>query len=193
MRGLREVRHGLLRAEERAARVDLVHQVEALHRRVERAGEADRRGVVDEDVDAAEALDRRGDRRLDLRLVADVGRDRERLAAGRSTSAAAVWIVPGSFGCGSVVLAAMTTLAPSAAARSAMAWPMPREAPVMKRRAQDMVHRLHGLHDAEPRQALGPGNGDRDRKSQPLFDSLTCQRRASPARGCIDASRIRES
>ena len=81
--GFRQVRHRLLRAEERAARVDLMHQIEALHRRVERAGEADRRGVVDEDVDAAEALDRRGDRRVDLRFVADVGGDRERLAAGR--------------------------------------------------------------------------------------------------------------
>ncbi len=70
------------------------------------------------------------------------------LPPARSTSAAAVWIVPGSFGCGSVVFAAMTTLAPSAAARIAIAWPMPREAPVMKsvRARKDMIHRLHGLH-----------------------------------------------
>src|SRR5579864_3631646 len=50
-----------------------------------------------------------------------------------STSAAAVWMVPGSLGCGSVVFAAITTLAPSAAARRAMALPMPRLAPVMNR------------------------------------------------------------
>src|SRR6516225_2853235 len=40
-------------------------------------------------------------------------------------------MVPLSFGCGSAVLAAMAILAPSRAAFSAMARPMPREAPVM--------------------------------------------------------------
>jgi hypothetical protein len=48
-----------------------------------------------------------------------------------SISAAALWIVPSSLGCGVSVLAAMATLAPSRAARSAMARPMPRDAPVM--------------------------------------------------------------
>src|SRR4051795_8115719 len=38
-------------------------------------------------------------------------------------------MVPLSFGCGSAVLAAIATLAPSCAARSAMARPMPRLAP----------------------------------------------------------------
>src|ERR1700687_1539104 len=42
-------------------------------------------------------------------------------------------MVPGSLGGGSAVFAAMTTLAPSAAARRAMALPMPRLAPVMNR------------------------------------------------------------
>src|SRR5579872_1820294 len=42
-------------------------------------------------------------------------------------------MVPGSFGCGSLVFAAIATLAPSRAARSPMASPMPREAPVMNR------------------------------------------------------------
>ena len=40
-------------------------------------------------------------------------------------------MVPGSFGCGSAVLAATTTLAPSLAALSAMALPIPRLAPDM--------------------------------------------------------------
>src|SRR5262245_15937446 len=40
-------------------------------------------------------------------------------------------MVPGSFGCGSVVFAATTMLAPSFAARSAIARPIPRDAPVM--------------------------------------------------------------
>ena len=46
-----------------------------------------------------------------------------------STSAAAVYIVPGRFGCASVVFAAMMTFAPSLAARSAIANPIPRDAP----------------------------------------------------------------
>src|SRR6478736_2259708 len=50
-----------------------------------------------------------------------------------STSAAAVWMVPGSFGFGTADFAAMTTLAPSRPARRAIARPMPREAPVMNR------------------------------------------------------------
>jgi hypothetical protein len=50
-----------------------------------------------------------------------------------SISAAAVWMVPGSLGWGSAVLAAMAMLAPSRAARSAIASPMPRLAPVMNR------------------------------------------------------------
>src|SRR4051812_7125050 len=41
-------------------------------------------------------------------------------------------MVPVSFGCGLSVLAAMAMLAPSRAARSAIASPMPRDAPVMK-------------------------------------------------------------
>ena len=49
-----------------------------------------------------------------------------------SISAAAVWMVPSSLGCGSTVLAAMATLAPSAAALSAIASPIPREPPVTK-------------------------------------------------------------
>lgn len=40
-------------------------------------------------------------------------------------------MVPGSFGCGSAVLAATTILAPSRAALKAIAFPIPREAPVM--------------------------------------------------------------
>jgi hypothetical protein len=70
-----------LRAQERAARVDLVHQVVALHRRLERAGERDGAGVVHEDVDATEGLDGLGDGGVDRRVLADVHGDRERLAA----------------------------------------------------------------------------------------------------------------
>jgi hypothetical protein len=46
-----------------------------------------------------------------------------------SICAAAVWTVPSSLGCGSAVLAISATFAPSRAARTAMARPMPRLAP----------------------------------------------------------------
>src|SRR3954453_12511648 len=48
-----------------------------------------------------------------------------------SSSFAAVYTVPGSFGCGSAVLAISAMLAPSAAARLAISNPMPRLAPEM--------------------------------------------------------------
>src|SRR5262249_3680709 len=46
---------------------------------------------------------------------------------------AAVKMVPGNLGCGLSVFAAITMLAPSRAARNAIARPMPRDAPVMNR------------------------------------------------------------
>src|ERR1700677_2253971 len=48
-------------------------------------------------------------------------------------------MVPGRCLCGSAVLAAMAILAPSRAARSAMARPMPRLAPVTKRVLPDRL------------------------------------------------------
>src|SRR5690242_2406606 len=50
-----------------------------------------------------------------------------------SICAAAVYTVPSSLGCGSAVLAISATLAPSRAARSAMARPMPRLPPEMNK------------------------------------------------------------
>ena len=66
---------------ERAAGVDLLHQVIALYRQRLGAGQVDRRGVVDADVDSPETLDRLRDGPHDLRLVADVTDDRQRTAA----------------------------------------------------------------------------------------------------------------
>ena len=82
VRGRDQVRDAGARRDERPPRVDPHHQVEALRGRLQRAGEADRARVVDEDVDAAEARDGRRDRRLDGRLVAQVAGDRQRLPAG---------------------------------------------------------------------------------------------------------------
>src|SRR6185312_8979012 len=68
-----------------------------------------------------------------------------------SMSAAAVWMVPSSLGCGSTVFAAIATLAPSAAALSAIASPMPREPPVMKRvlPLRDIFSAFQNLPDAD--------------------------------------------
>src|SRR5688572_7070387 len=55
------------------------------------------------------------------------------LPPAASTSLATLWIVPGSLGLGTSDLAAIAILAPSLAARRAIARPMPREAPVMNR------------------------------------------------------------
>src|SRR5215469_2710021 len=74
----------------------------------------------------------------------------------RSISAAAVWMVPGNFGCGCVVLAAMAMLAPSRAARSAIALPIPRLAPVMNRVFPRKLATVP-LGDKELRAVLGLG------------------------------------
>ena len=71
-----------LRAGIGAADIDAEHQVEALHRRGERAGEADGAGVVDQDVDAAEGLDGPRDGGRDRLLVADVAGEGQRAPAG---------------------------------------------------------------------------------------------------------------
>jgi hypothetical protein len=80
---LLQVRQADLRGQERAAPVDLVHQVVALHVGRQRARQRDRRGVVHADVDAAERLDRLVDGRLDAGLLAHVDHQRQGLAAGR--------------------------------------------------------------------------------------------------------------
>ena len=79
----REVRKTGARARPGPAHVHRHHQVEALERRVRRAREADRAGVVDQDVDAAEVFDRRGHRAIDRRLVADVAGECECATTGR--------------------------------------------------------------------------------------------------------------
>jgi hypothetical protein len=68
--------------QERPPHVDVEHEVVALGREVGDRREVDRRRVVDHHVHPAPALDRGGDERVDLRLVAHVADDRERLAPG---------------------------------------------------------------------------------------------------------------
>src|ERR1700679_1875471 len=81
IRRARQGGRGQLRAQVSAARVDLVHQVEALHVRLGGIRETDRAGVVDEDVQTAELFYSSLDGIRDLRVIADVDRERQRLAA----------------------------------------------------------------------------------------------------------------
>ncbi len=120
------LRHGV-----GAAHLDAVHQVEPLERHLLDRAEVDRRGVVDADVDAAELLDGLGHRAVHRVAVTDVADDRQRLPAGLLDLLGRGVDRAGELGWGSAVLATSAMLAPSAAARLAMASPMPRLAPEM--------------------------------------------------------------
>ena len=86
----------------------LVHQVVALHRRVERAGQADGARVVDADVEAAERRDR-----LCATATRTCASSRMSTASGERRPPRGFSILrrgvdrPGSLGCGSVVFAAI--------------------------------------------------------------------------------------
>jgi hypothetical protein len=56
-RGLPQVRHAEPRDQEDAACIDLMHQVVALHVCIRRAGQTDRGGIVDANIDPAETID----------------------------------------------------------------------------------------------------------------------------------------
>ena len=86
--------------------------------------------LLTHDVDAAEAVHGLGHGAGHVLVVADVPHQGQRTARRASVSScAAVNTVPASLGWGSPVLAIRTMLAPSAAARRAMARPMPRLPP----------------------------------------------------------------
>jgi hypothetical protein len=116
------------RQHERAADVDVLHEVVLLRGELERAGQVDHRRVVDDDVDAAELALGLQHRLGDVVVVAHVADDRQR-AAGRLDLGRGLCTVPSSFGCGVSVLAMSAMFAPSRAARSAIARPMPRLPP----------------------------------------------------------------
>src|SRR5450631_1399314 len=84
-------------------------------------------------------------------------------------------MVPFNFGCGSAVLAAIATLAPSRAARSAMARPMPRLAPEMNSvlPCSDVIAPAPSFR---PRMTRG------SRDHTPLIDAPSCPE------SCADAS-----
>ena len=67
---------------EGAARINLMHQIEALHVGLGDRGQRNRARVVDDDVERAEARHGLGDRALDRGLVADVDHQRQGQPAG---------------------------------------------------------------------------------------------------------------
>src|SRR5690606_4987062 len=79
-----EVRQTLSAAQEGSARVDAVHEVEALHRRLLGAGEGDRAGVVDQNIDARERIDCCRDCAGYLLLVPDVAFESKRVSSSLS-------------------------------------------------------------------------------------------------------------
>src|SRR5271165_1052614 len=103
-----------------------------------------------------------------------------------SISSAAEWMVPGSLGLGSAVFAAMTTLAPSRAALSPMARPMPRDAPVMNRVLPERVSATAGLPIIVERQLLAPAAARG--KPEPEKRSCPARRRPPGGRGRLSAA-----
>ncbi len=79
--GLEQMGQTRLGAEEGSARVDLLHQIVAFHRCLEGSGQADGAGVVDQNIDPAEALDGPGDALQNLRIDPNVHHQRKRVAA----------------------------------------------------------------------------------------------------------------
>src|SRR5882757_10325564 len=76
------MRQTQLRAEEGAARVDLVHQIEALHVGVWSQCRTDGTGVVYQNVDATESLYRMCDSLYHLCVIPNINSQRERAAPG---------------------------------------------------------------------------------------------------------------
>ena len=81
-RRFQQMRDGVFRHHEGAARVDLMHEIEALHVGLRDRRERDGAGIVDHDVEAAEMRGGLIERGLDGGLVAHVDHEGERLAAG---------------------------------------------------------------------------------------------------------------
>ena len=76
------MRNGAFRHHEGAARVDLMHQIEAAHVSISDWRALDGARIVDHDVEAAERCDGPLGRASHLRLVAHIDRDRQRISAG---------------------------------------------------------------------------------------------------------------
>src|SRR5260221_299151 len=75
------MRNGIFRYHEGAARVDLVHQIDAAHVGLHDRRPLDGARVVDHDIESAESCDGLLDRAFHLRLVAHVDDDSQRVSA----------------------------------------------------------------------------------------------------------------
>src|SRR5882757_8032747 len=91
-------------------------------------------------------------------------------------------MVPFSLGCGSAVLAAIATLAPSRAARSAIASPMPRLAPEMNNvlPLRDVMGELHLVQEIAVTRSSPLPKGEVDAKRRVRGYGLTIDRTPSP-------------
>src|SRR5208283_1518677 len=97
-------------------------------------------------------------------------------------------MVPASLGLGSAVFAAMATLAPSRAALSPIASPMPRDAPVMNRVLPERVSATTGLPIIVERQLLAPAAA----RGKPEPEKRSCPARVHlPAGGDGSAGLLR--
>ena len=95
--------------------------------------QADSARVVDANVDATKSRDRGRHGRLHLLFAADIAEQRQGLASGGLDLRGGGMNRAGQGRVRRSVLAATAMFAPSRAARSAIARPMPREAPLIKR------------------------------------------------------------
>jgi hypothetical protein len=140
----------LLSDHKRASRIYTVHQIKALHRRVRSSRQRYCRGVIDQNIDSPKMRNGMRNSRLHRGLIADVNSNGQRTTASRfhflcsgvysardpeTKCDAAGGAAEAVEHLGSSVsdLAAITMLAPSFAARRAIASPIPRDAPVMNK------------------------------------------------------------
>ena len=145
-------RHGVLGAEEHRADVDRHHQVPVLHAEAHGGARADRAGVVEQRVEAAEGVDGGGDHRRHGSCVGHVdlarrrGRRRPRRSAPRSRRPSAQR------------MSATTTAAPSSAKRSALARPIPEPGTGDDRDLSLQQHRrMVSRRPSGPSSGPGPG------------------------------------
>jgi hypothetical protein len=115
--------HGLAE-EEHGLQIGVHHRVPVVLGEVDAVGAADDAGVVDQDVDLAERGDGLVDHALDRLDRAEVGLDRQELAAGGLHQGACVSV--------GALRPAAAMSAPASASATATAWPRPVLAPVTR-------------------------------------------------------------
>ncbi len=150
MRALLKMGQALLSDHKRASRIYTMHQIKALHRRVRSSRQRYCGGVIDQNIDPPKMRNGTRNGRLHRGLTANINSNGQRATASRfhflcsgiysardpeTKCQAAGGAAEAVEHLGSSVsdLAAITMLAPSLAARRAIASPIPRDAPVMNK------------------------------------------------------------